>query len=73
MIGDLYITVFNLNKNKNPAQMIIESLTSSMYGKTSIKPVETYTIINYNKDYVEKHTSPTYNCIDSNLEVKGRS
>jgi hypothetical protein len=53
--------------------MIIELLTSSMYGKTSIKPVETYTIINYNKDYVEKHTSPTYNCIDSNLEVKGRS
>ena len=73
MIGDLYIILFKLNNNKNPAQMIIELLMSSMYGKTSIKPVETYTIINYNKDYVEKHTSHTYNCVDSNLEVKGRS
>ena len=36
-------------KNNNPAQIVIKLLMTSMYGKTIIKPVETDTIVKYNK------------------------
>ena len=36
-------------KSKNPAQVAIKLLKGSMYGKTIIQPVETYTIIKGNK------------------------
>ena len=43
-----------------------------MYGKTSIKPVETDTIITDNREDFEKYTSYNYNYIDYVLEAKGR-
>ena len=43
-----------------------------MYGKTIIKPVETYTIVKDNRDDFEKHISYKYNYIDSAIEVNGK-
>ena len=43
-----------------------------MYGKTIIKPVETYTIIKDNREDFEKYISYNYNYVDSVLEVNGR-
>ena len=43
-----------------------------MYGKTIIKPVETYTIVKDNRDDFEKYTSYSYNYIDSVIEVNGK-
>ena len=42
---------------------------NSMYGKTIIKPVGTYTIVNDNKNDFEKYTSLYYNYIGSVIEV----
>ena len=43
-----------------------------MYGKTIIKPVETYTIVKDNRDDFEKYISYNYNYIDSVIEVNGK-
>ena len=53
----------SLNNKKNPAQMVIKLLMNSMYGKTIIKPVGTYTIVNDIGDDFEKHISYKYNYI----------
>ena len=45
VINDLYDLRNKLNNEKNPAQMFINLLMNSMYGKTIIKPVETDTIV----------------------------
>ena len=52
--------------------MVIKLLMNSMYGKTIVKPIETYTIIKYSQHDFEKYVSLNYNCIDSVLEVNGR-
>ena len=44
---------------------------SSMYGKTIIKPVETDTVVKYNKEYFGTYISYNYNYIDSIIEVNG--
>ena len=45
---------------------------NSMYGKTIIKPVETYTIVKGNRDDFEKYISYNYNYIDSVIEVNDK-
>ena len=45
--------------------MVIKLRMNSMYGKTSIKPVETDTIVRDNRDDFEKYISYSYNYIDS--------
>ena len=52
--------------------MIIKLLMSSMYGKTIIKPVETYTIVRDNRDDFGKCFSYTYDYIDSVIDVTDR-
>ena len=52
--------------------MVIKLLMNSMYGKTIIKPVETYTIVKGNRDDSEKYMSYNYNYIDSVIEVNGK-
>ena len=47
VIEYLYSLRLRLQKDKNPAQVVIKLLTNSMYGKTIIKPIETDTIITY--------------------------
>ena len=49
--------------------MIIKLLMNSMYDKTIIKPVETYTVVKDNIDDFEKYISYSYNYIDSVIEV----
>ena len=44
---------------------------SSMYDKTIITPVETYTIVKDNRDDFGKYISYNYNYIDSVIEVSG--
>ena len=43
-----------------------------MYGKTTIKPVETDTTVKDNRDDFEKYISYNYNYIDSVIEVNGK-
>ena len=50
---------------------VIELLMNSMYGKTIIKPVETYTVVKDNRDDFGKYISYNYNYIDSVIEVSG--
>ena len=50
VIKYLYDLRKNLKQEKNPAQIVIKLLMNSMYGKTIIKPVETYTIVKDNRD-----------------------
>ena len=45
---------------------------NSMYGKTIIKAVETYTIANGNRDGFGKYFSYNYNYIDSVIEVNDK-
>ena len=45
--------------------MAIKLLMNSMYDKTIIKPVETYTVVKDNIDDFEKYVSYNYNYIDS--------
>ena len=71
VIEDLHNLRAKLNKDKNPAQIVIKLLMNSMYGKTIIKPVETDTIVKDNKDDFEKYISYKYNYIDSVIEVNG--
>ena len=44
---------------------------NSMYGKTIIKPVETDTIVKYNKEDLGTYISYNYNYIDSVIDVNG--
>ena len=69
VIKDLYNLRLKLKQDKNPAQIVIKLLMNSMYGKTIIKPVETYTIVKDNRDAFEKYISYNYNYIDSVIEV----
>ena len=43
-----------------------------MYGKTIIKPVETYTIVADNRDDYETYIPYNYNYIDSVIKVNGK-
>ena len=61
-----------LKQNKNPAQMVIKLLMVSMYGKTIMKPVETYTIVKDNRNDFEKQISYNYNYIDSIIDANGK-
>ena len=72
VIEDLYNLRIKLKQDKNPAQIVIKLLMSSMYGKTLIKPVETYTIVKDTREDFEKHISYNYNYIDSVIEVSGK-
>ena len=71
VIEYLYNLRLTFKTGKNPAQMVIQSLMNSMYGKTIIKLVEAYTIVKGSKDDFEQHIPYTYKYIDSVLEVKG--
>ena len=71
VMEDLYNLRNNMKKNKN-AQIVIKLLMNSMYGKTIIKPLETYTIVKDKRQYFEKHISYNYNYIDSVIEVNGK-
>ena len=51
--------------------MVIKLLMNSMYGKTIIKPVETYTIVKDNRHASETYISYNYDYIDSVIEVNG--
>ena len=53
--------------------MVIKLLMNSLYDKTIIKPVETYTIVKDNRDDFEKYISYNYYYIDSVIEVNGKS
>ena len=72
VIEDLYNLRLKLKQDKNPAQIVIKLLMNSMYGKTIIKPVETYTIVKDDRDDFEKYISYNYNYIDSVIEVNGK-
>ena len=65
VIKYLYDLRTTLKQENNPAQMVIKLLMNSMYGKTIIKPVETYTIVKDTRYDFEKCISYNYNYIDS--------
>ena len=71
VIEYLYSLRLKLKKDKSPARMVIKLLMNSMYGKTMFKPVETDTIVKYNKDDFGKYVSYNYNYIDSVIKVNG--
>ena len=71
VIGDLYNLRKKLEHITNPAHIVIKLLMNSMYDETIIKPVETDTIVKYNKDGFGKHVSYNYTHIDSIEEVNG--
>ena len=62
-----------LKQDNNSAQMVVKLLMNSMYGNTSIKPVETYNIVKYNRYDFEKSMPYNHNYIDSVIEVTGKS
>ena len=68
-IEDLYNLRLKLKQDTNPAQIVIKLLMNSMYGKTIIKPVGTYTIVKDSRDDFENHISYTYNYNDSVIAV----
>ena len=72
-INNLYDLRLNLKEtnDKSPAQVVIKMMMSSMHGNTTIKPVETDSIIEHSRDDFEKCTSLKYNYIDNVLEVNG--
>ena len=72
VIKDLYGLRTKLKQDKSPAQMVIKLLMNSMYVKTIIKPVGTYTIVKDNRDDFQKCISYNYNYIDSVIEVNGK-
>ena len=57
VIEDLYNLRLKLKQDKNPEQIVIKPLMDSMYGKTIIKPVETYTIVKDTREDFEKYIS----------------
>ena len=72
VIKNLYGLRLKLNNDNTYAQIVIKLLMNRMYGTTSIKAVETDTIINYSRYDFEKCISLNYNYIDSVLNVDGR-
>ena len=52
--------------------MVIKLLMNAMYGKTVIKPFETYTIVKGNRDDFDKYDSYNYDYIDSVIEISGK-
>ena len=60
-----------LEKDKNPAQMVINLLMNSMYGKTVIRPLETDTVLKDDKDDFGKYAYFKYSYIDSGIEFNG--
>ena len=72
VIDDVYKLSLKLKMDKNPAQVVIKLLTNSMYEKTIIKPIETYTITKDSQTDFEKYVSLNHNYVDSVLEVNGR-
>ena len=57
-IEDFYNLINNVkNLKKEPAQIVIKLLMNSVYGKTFIKPVETYTTVKDNMIDFGKYTS----------------
>ena len=72
VIKDLHDLRMKLNKDNNPAQIVIKLLMNSIYGKTVTKPVETYTIAKDNKNDFETYISLHYNYIDSVIEVNSK-
>ena len=50
VIKDFYGLRKQLKQDKSPAQIVIKLLMNSMYGKTSITPVETDTIVKGSRD-----------------------
>ena len=67
VIKNLYDLKRKLQNDNNPADMVTKLLMKSMYGKTVIEPIETYTIIRNNKDDFGIHTSLNYDYIGSAL------
>ena len=67
----LYDLRLKFNNGKNPAQVVIELLMNSIYGKLIIKPVEPDTTITDSRDDFEKCSSHNYNYIDNVLEASG--
>ena len=57
VIEDLCNLRLQLKQDKNPAQIVIKLLMNSMYGKTIIEPVGTYTIVKDSRDDFEKYIS----------------
>ena len=70
---DSYDLRKKLKQEKDPAQMVIKLLMNSMYGKTIIKPVETYTFVKDTRDDFETYTSHNYNYIGSVIQVSDNS
>ena len=65
VIADLYSLRIKLKRDRNPARIVIQLLMNSMYGRTIVKPVETYTIVKGNIYDFDTCTSYNYNYIDS--------
>ena len=65
VIEELYNLRLKLKQDNNPAPIVIKLLMNSMYGKTIIKPVETYTIVKDNIYDFERYIAYHYNYIDS--------
>ena len=72
VIEYLYNLRLKLNKDKNPAQVVIKLFMASMYGKTIIKPIETDTIMKSSQHDFEKYVPLNDNSIDSVLAVSRR-
>ena len=69
VIKDLHNLRSKMKNDKSPAHIVIKLLMNSMYGKTSIKPVETDTVVKDNKHDFGKYMSYNFNCIDSVIEI----
>ena len=69
VIEDLYSSRLELKDDENPAHMVVKLLLNSMYGKTIIKPIETYTVVKDNQNDFEKYMSYNYNYIEYVLNV----
>ena len=42
----------HLKKTKNPAQLVIKEIMNRMYGKTSLKPIETEIVVKTEKIFI---------------------
>ena len=58
-------------KTKNPAQVVIKEIMNSMYGKASLKQIETETVVKAEQDF-HKYACFNYNCIQSSIRVGDR-
>ena len=73
VIKDVYELRQKFKQDKSSAQLVIKLLMNSMYVKTIIKPVETYTIDKDNRGDFGKYISYNYTYIDSVIEVNDKS